>query len=765
MPNRLAQETSPYLLQHKDNPVDWYPWGDEAFEKAKREDKPVFLSVGYSSCHWCHVMEHESFEDQAVAEILNRSFVSIKVDREERPDIDEAYMTAVQLSSGRGGWPMSVFLTPDRKPFFAGTYFPKEDREGYPGFQTILVQIAAAWATKKEDLKRAGDEFAHALEETLTKAAPAGQAKLEFELLNNVVRAFASDFDPENGGTIGAPKFPPHTGLDFLMRYALQSDVPDELRQAAVGMALLTLEKISLGGIHDHVGGGFHRYSTDEKWILPHFEKMLYDNALMLGNLAKGAMIASQLDERLYGLFYRGMSGIVHWVLKDMTSPEGLFCSALDADTEGVEGKYYVWTVQEVRDLLGERADAFIKAFNLLPEGNFEDEATHEKTGANVLYLTDSTGLEFMEDLAKLSAAREKRIGPALDDKAIVAWNGLMISALVESGIAIGQAEAAAEAILNVEKDHGELPHQIAKGKASGTAFLDDYAYFAHSLLALTALHEEIESGRIKLKGELPKDMRSAKAWRQEAERLIGQMIERFYDHEHGGFFYTATNHEVLFGRTKQAFDQPMPSPNAIAIRCLLEIGDQERAQQSLESFLGWMERAPTATEALHIGAMDLLAMRSEAAAVVQVPSSVKPPTTQEPSILQVPSSPTVQAPAAMELNVRLEPKELRAGVDRSAEGKIVIEVPEGFHINSSEPPARWLTPTRVDVQPVSAEVQYPPARNDRYEGRVEIPFKVRLPENEQGADFEIKVSYQACTESECLLPQEKRLNGVVFIA
>ncbi len=794
MPNRLAHETSPYLLQHKDNPVDWYPWGDEAFAKAETEDKPVFLSVGYSSCHWCHVMEHESFEDAGVAAILNKHFVSVKVDREERPDLDGAYMTAVQLSAGRGGWPMSVFLTPDRKPFFAGTYFPKDDRGEYPGFRSILNQIASAWPTKRKDLQKSADEFAVVLAEAITQSAPESSATLDIEFLGNAVKTIASHFDPVYGGTAGAPKFPPHTGLDFLMRFALMAEVPDELRQASVGMALLTLEKICLGGIQDHVGGGFHRYSTDERWVLPHFEKMLSDNALLLGNLARGAMIASQLDERLYVLFYRSMSGIVAWVLSEMTSPEGLFYSALDADSEGVEGKFYVWTSAEVRSLLDaaeggktpngsplDRTSEFLRVFSFSDEGNFADEATGQKTGENVLFLTEELGLEQMDDLAVLAEAREKRVKPGLDDKAIVAWNALMISSLVEAGIGIGEAERGTMTLLTYEKRHGSLPHQIAKGQTSGPAFLDDYAYFAHALLGLAALYEEVEAGRLEMQGERPEGALSSAQWRSEATRVISEMVARFYDDERGGFFYTSVDQEELFGRTKQAFDQPLPSPNSVAIRCLIEVGDLERAGKSLQAFLGWMEKAPTATEGLYIAAMELLSIADLGSRIsdrsvdssfdvdrsTPGENSLNPVGGIEGSAVQGIDSEggvhEIKRATLPEVIVRLEAKELRAGGDGSAVGRVVIEVPEGLHLNSSDPPARWLVPTTLTFEGIRAEVAYPAATNDRYEGRVEIPFTVYLPTGESGADFEIVVSYQACTEAECLAPAEKRFSAVVF--
>src|SRR5688572_22591909 len=376
MPNRLAEETSPYLLQHKENPVEWLPWGDEAFAKAQAEDKPVFLSVGYSSCHWCHVMAHESFEDEEVASILNRNFVSVKVDREERPDVDEAYMTAVQLQSGRGGWPMSVFLTPGRAPFFAGTYFPKQDRAGHPGFLTILRQLDRMWRAEKEEVLQAAESFAESLTQAMETPAPTSFRALDRAFVQDAFDRAVASFDAKHGGFGGAPKFPPHSAIELCLVLSRVSSYPEGLRARARQMADLTLEKMVLGGIHDHVGGGFHRYSTDEVWLLPHFEKMLYDNALMLGNLAR----ASESEP----LFERASGSLMRWIQEDMRTPEGLYCSALDADSEGEEGKYYVWTEEEVQSALGDRADAFLKAHGFDKQGNFLDEATHQKTGANI---------------------------------------------------------------------------------------------------------------------------------------------------------------------------------------------------------------------------------------------------------------------------------------------------------------------------------------------------------------------------------------------
>ena len=386
MPNRLAQSSSPYLRQHAENPVEWFEWGGEAFASAREQGKPIFLSVGYSSCHWCHVMAHESFEDFEVASVLNRSYVSIKVDREERPDVDEAYMTAVQLQSGRGGWPMTVLMTPNGDPFFAGTYFPKQDRGQYPGFLSILRQIEELWTRDRAKVEEAARDFRDSLEEALRRPAPTASGTLDAAFLERAIETIAAEFDPVHGGFGGAPKFPPHTTLKFLLAAAESPLLNPDTRERAREMAHQTLEQIALGGIHDHVGGGFHRYSTDAVWLVPHFEKMLYDNALLLGNFSRAA---KQSEGARRELFESAAKGIVRWLREEMTTSDGLFGSALDADSEGEEGKFYVWTKAEIEAALGDRADEFCQAYDITEEGNYRDEATGRPTGANIPHLRD----------------------------------------------------------------------------------------------------------------------------------------------------------------------------------------------------------------------------------------------------------------------------------------------------------------------------------------------------------------------------------------
>lgn len=727
MPNRLASETSPYLLQHQNNPVDWYPWGQEAFARAREEDKPIFLSVGYSSCHWCHVMEHESFEDEETAAFLNRDFISIKVDREERPDVDEAYMTAVQLSSGRGGWPMSVFMTPDKKPFFAGTYFPKEERGGHPSFMQILQQVEAVWSQERHRVYTIANEFADAISKSRAQTIDAASL-LGPELLAECVRAHSLDFDEENGGFGQSPKFPPHTGIEFLLNYAISELGDEELRQTAADISLFTLERMALGGFHDQVGGGFHRYSTDERWLLPHFEKMLYDNALLLGNYSRAAALVHGQIPELEALFSRAADGIVRWLKDEMTSPEGLFYSALDADSEGEEGKFYTWTPEEVDSILGQESEAFQASFQFHRDGNFRDEATGETSGANIPHLLEFVGDRFDLALSRLREAREARVRPGLDDKALVGWNGLMISALAEAA-EVAPAERAVDAILEAEKSFGSLPRQITKGVASGDGFLEDYAYFIDGLISLAGVKSLFEGEGASLPGRSSQELFGV------AQRLTDEMVLRFYDEEKGGFFGSSLDHEDLFGRTKPIFDQPLPSANAIAAKVLIEVGDSSRALETVSGLLGWMERAPSATEALHLVAMNLLGEGEE-------------------EVLEIPV-----APAAVE--VWLSESRLKAEGGRAL-GEIVISIPEGLHINSANPPARWLVATEITVEPLKISVAYPPSEADRYIGEIHIPFTLELPTGSKGEEFELTVRYQACTDTECKLPVERRFGGVV---
>jgi len=530
--NRLANETSPYLLQHKDNPVDWYAWGDEALGRARAEDKPVLVSIGYSACHWCHVMERESFEDEATAAAMNESFVCIKVDREERPDVDAIYMDAVQAMTGHGGWPLNAFLTPDGVPFYAGTYYPPEPRHGLPSWRNVLDAIANAWETQREEIVDSSRGIITRLQATAALEAP--DAELAPASLDGAVTTLKRSYDAEYGGWGGAPKFPSASTIEFLLRHRERQ------------MALHTLRRMAGGGIYDQIGGGFARYSVDARWIVPHFEKMLYDNAL----LARAYLHAFQVSGE--PLFERVCRETLDWALRELQQPEGGFASALDADSEGVEGKFYVWRLDEVRAALDpELADTAIAHFGMSDAGNFE--------GANIPVRATPDPERIDEIKATLLAAREQRVRPGLDDKRLTAWNALMISALADAGAALGEpryrdaAVATAEFILRDLRADGRLLRTYNQGRAHLNAYLEDHAFLLEALLTLY---------------EATFDPR----WFDEARALADQILDRFADPDRGGFFSTATDHETLIVRRKELEDTPIPSGSSAAAFGLLRL-------------------------------------------------------------------------------------------------------------------------------------------------------------------------------------------------
>ncbi|UCH33661.1 MAG: thioredoxin domain-containing protein [Armatimonadota bacterium] len=592
--NRLINEKSPYLLQHARNPVDWYPWGAEAFERAKRADKPIFLSVGYSTCHWCHVMERESFESEETAAVLNEHCVSVKVDREERPDIDQVYMTAVQQLTGRGGWPMSMFLLPDGWPFVGGTYFTPNR------FRHFISQIAEVYRSRRADAERAAAETVAAVEQSVQP--PGAEASpLDRALVSRAVDALRQQFDEEHGGFGAAPKFPPHGALPLLFQEYRRTGDDDLLR-----MATRTLDAMAMGGIHDHLGGGFHRYSADAEWLLPHFEKMLYDNAL----LSKAYVEAYTLTQ---DTSYRNAAEDVYaWVAREMTHSQGGFHSALDADTEGEEGKFYVWRKQEIQDVLGrEDGELFCRAYDIRDEGNYHDEVTRRRTGANIIHLAkepsalaDEIGLDaptlndrLCRAREKLLAVRDGRARPHLDDKIITSWNGLMIASLayarreLEDTRYRDAAESAAEFILGQLAENGRLLRRWREGEARYDGFLDDYAYLCHGLLELS-------------------EATGSDEWLDYAVKLMDRVLAEFWDDAAGGFHYTSRTHEPLFTRPKEMFDHPLPSSNAIAAQVLLRLaaltGNNrylDAAERTLRALSGWMAFAPQATESLVMAA------------------------------------------------------------------------------------------------------------------------------------------------------------------
>ncbi len=556
-PNHLIDETSPYLLQHAHNPVDWYPWSSRAFEIAQQEDKPIFLSIGYSTCHWCHVMERESFEDDEVAELLNSTFVCIKVDREERPDIDSIYMEICQMMTGQGGWPLTIMMTPQKKPFFAGTFIPKESRYGMTGLKSLTERVGRLWEEDRDRLVRSAEEATSALVKYQAKGG-AGKG-LDVETLFKAGNELKGAFDSEYGGFGPPPKFPtPHRLLLLLKIWYRNGDVQ------ALNMVERTLTSMRLGGMYDHAGKGFHRYSTDRRWKVPHFEKMLYDQAM----LAMAYSEAYQITER--PLFRNTAEEIFEYVLRDMTSSNGGFFSAEDADSEGEEGAFYLWKEEEIRRVLpDELTDSFIETYNISPQGNFKDEASREKTGKNILYLNDVPGFEPRQNesqlvrlksdirgcLDLLFQAREKRTKPLKDDKILTDWNGLMVAALSKGGLIferpdlIRSAEDAVQFIFSNMRD-GRLFHSYREEKVSENAFLSDYAYLLWGLLELyeATLDEKLLTKAID---------------------LCYQMIDRYWDHEDSGFFMTSDEAEEVLLRKKNLFDGSLPSGNSVAMYVL----------------------------------------------------------------------------------------------------------------------------------------------------------------------------------------------------
>jgi uncharacterized protein YyaL (SSP411 family) len=583
--NRLAGQTSPYLLQHAHNPVDWYPWGPEAIERAKAENRPIFLSIGYSACHWCHVMEHESFENEDIARVMNEHFVNIKVDREERPDLDQIYMNAVQAMTGHGGWPMSVFLTPGLEPFFGGTYFPPRDSRGMAGFPRVLESVHRAWEERRDEIVSAAAEMTERLR-AMGELAPGSEKPLDLPLLDQAARVLLRSFDSRNGGFGQAPKFPHPMDLRVLLRHHARTGDAEALHAVT-----FTLDKMARGGIYDQLGGGFARYSTDERWLVPHFEKMLYDNALLAAVYMETWQASGEPG------FAQVARQTLDYILVRMTAADGGFYSTEDADSEGKEGIYYVWTPSEIHQVLGpDRGKTFCYVYDVTESGNWESHNIlnlPRRIGQAARLLTrDETelALELAEDRAKLLAARERRVPPAKDTKLLVSWNGLAIAALAVAGRALGDRrfrDAAARAAgFILDRMHGEdgrLMHTYKDGQAKLNGYLDDYA---NLIDGLTRLYEVTGEPR----------------WIHAALDLARVMIDEFADTEQGGFYYTGKSHEALIARTKDLFDNATPSGNGMAATALLRLGaltgrdDLRRAGcGALEAVKSVLEHAPSA--------------------------------------------------------------------------------------------------------------------------------------------------------------------------
>ena len=586
MPNRLAEATSPYLLQHADNPVDWFEWGEDALRRARETDRPILLSVGYAACHWCHVMERESFEDPEIARLMNEHFVSVKVDREERPDVDAIYMDAVQAMSGHGGWPMTVFLTPDGEPFFAGTYFPPEDRHGLPGFPRVLQTVAEAWRDRREDLLGQGRRVI----EAIGRGPSAPPDPLTEDLLRQAFAGLRGGFDREWGGFGGAPKFPQPMTLEFLLRCHLRG------WEGALDMVTHTLDRMAAGGIHDHLGGGFHRYAVDRTWLVPHFEKMLYDNA-QLARLYLHAWQVTGTEE-----YRRVATGTVDYLLREMRHAEGGFFSSQDADSEGEEGRFFVWSWEE---LVGEVGEEVAEALGAGPEGNWE--------GRNVLWRPSGEAEVPEEARGRLFRVRERRVKPATDDKVLAGWNGLAISALARAGRALGApryveaASAAADFLLSaLRREDGRLLRAWREGRTSGPAYLDDHALVAAACLDLYETTFELR-------------------WFEEARGLADEILRLFRD-DGRGFFQTGADAEGLVLRPKDLFDNAVPSGNSVAAEVLQRLalltGEAEYEQagaSALRVVRELMERAPSGFGHA-LGALDLYLSAAKEIAIVGDP-------------------------------------------------------------------------------------------------------------------------------------------------
>ena len=751
--NRLIHEKSPYLLQHARNPVDWYPWGDEAFERAKREGKPVFLSVGYSTCHWCHVMERESFENDEAARLINEHFIAIKVDREERPDVDEIYMTATQLLTGRGGWPNSVWLTPDRKPWYAGTYFPPEDRAGMPGFKTVLTRLAEIWKSRRQDVDSQVDQLVTAMRQASAVPVVDGDV-LTRDQVTVAVNALRASFDKSNGGFGGAPKFPPHSSLRLLLYEARRTG--DE---SILNIVTRTLDAMALGGIHDHVGGGFHRYSTDARWFLPHFEKMLYDNAQLARIYTEAFLITGDREYRRVAI------GICDWVLREMTDPTGAFHSALDADSEGQEGRFYLWTRDEILEVLGpDEGELFCRVYNVQADGNFRDEATGHTPGTNILYLArpleqiaqaeQADPQQLRDRLAvargKLLARRNQRVWPHLDDKVLTSWNGLMVGSLAYAGRVLSQpryaeaAQRAADFILETMMVDGRLLRSYRDGQARLNAYLDDYAFLTDGLLEV---HQATGQPR----------------YLREAERLTDALLRRFRDPSGGGFFFTGDDHEDLLLRSKNPFDRAIPAGNSVAASVLTTLGRltdrprySEQAATTLQAFQPVVRRAPNAAASLALAAAWYLDQPlPETGAPVPATSSGEPQAdarSQEGPV-------TVEAFATHR----------RAAPGQRVHAAFRIRIDRGWHVNSHRPTQDYLIPTAISLKAgpaIAGSVTYPEGESvalpfsqeamSVYQGTVWFHLPVEIAREAPGGPTQLvfEVVTQPCDDRRCLAPQ-----------
>jgi uncharacterized protein len=745
--NRLGLESSPYLRLHAHNPVDWYPWGDEAFARAREEDRPIFLSIGYSTCYWCHVMERECFSDEEIARQLNDGFVSIKLDREERPDLDEIYMAATQLMTRSGGWPNSIFLTHELKPFFAGTYFPPRDAMGRPGFPRVLAALRETWALRRGEILAQAEAVADAMQEQLAASGSSGAAP-DAGLGDRLASALEQRFDRRFGGFGRAPKFPSPSNLSFLLARAKAGDEPSR------DMLVVTLDRMARGGLQDQLAGGFHRYSTDETWLVPHFEKMLYDNAALAPLYAEAAEYAPGLG------FERVARATLDFVLRELTSPQGGFLSAIDAETNGHEGAYYTWTRDELEThVAGADRDLFLSVYGLQGAPNFEDDRYVLSLPAPFAEAARSGGLSELELDGRLAGgriallrARDERPRPLVDDKVLTDWNGLMIAGMTRAGARLGEeryvqaAATAARFVLDglAGPASPTLLHVYRDGVARVSAFLDDYAFFIEGLLSLSAATGD-------------------EGWTKEAVRLQAEQDERLLDAKDGGYFAAGDDAHLLF-RTKPAFDGALASGNGVSATNLLELfrrtGDEryrERAQQTLAAFADAMAVAPLGHVTLIVAmgrfaADPLLATPKEA--------QVRPEAASAPTLASSVPLEDLEDTAREAVSVVAR---LLSGGEGLRSFTVDLDVRSGWHVNANLSSSPALVPTKIAaVLGRLRSVRYPegePLSTGSepilvYHGRIQITGQIEAPE--AGAPS-LELTYQACDDRRCL-PSVTRL-------
>ena len=759
--NHLIRESSPYLQQHAHNPVNWYTWGSEALTKAKKEDKPIFLSIGYSTCYWCHVMEKQSFEDEEVAEILNKYFIAIKVDREERPDIDEQYMLATQLMTGQGGWPNSVWLTPDGKPWMAGTYFPKEQ------FIKVLETLAGYWKKSRPEVEQQAQQLTQAIRRVASGSSTvrpdANVGSLDQKLMDKAIASYRQAFDDNHGGFDTAPKFAPYGALDVLANeYRRTQD------QTMLRMITKTLDAIWFGGIHDHVGGGFHRYSTDNAWLLPHFEKMLYDNAQLMRAYTDGYLLSGTHRYR------EALEDIFGWLEREMTFAEGGFYSAIDAGEVGKEGETYIWQYKEIAEVLGDKdAALFADAYNISQQGNFREESTGEQSGTNIVYLKKP-----LEEIAKtrhqvpelfnaqmaalrvkLLTRRNTRPQPHKDDKILTSWNGLMIGALAYAGRKLNDlrytqaATKAASFILNnLVDDQKKLLRTFRAGQAKLPGYLDDYAYFIYGLIELHTATGE-------------------KRWLQESQQLTDSMLSEFEDKQAGGFYFTGTFHEDILMRSKNIMGGGnIPAANGIAARILVKLSQvtenreyAQSAQRALETLAGLMWQSP----------------RSLDSGIYAVAEYLKYKTTEHLQTIETTNADIIEKLGPVTAHLFSSQQNVRPG--QTLRLALTLEIAEGWHLYGPNPDADFLIPTTISISADDALTvghitePVPQKKLDTglnqelatYEGRIcfFVPVTIKHTTQNGQATLRIRINTQACDNNHCLSPRTDEIRFTLNIA